>query len=74
MNLEQWIKEFPAKDLRALANRCRCSTNYLYYVAMNQPSPALARKIEAATRDMDKSAVVTKEELRPDIWGNPGRS
>jgi len=29
-----------------------------------QASPALARKIEAAT-----SGLVTKEELRPDLWG-----
>lgn len=68
MTLSQWIKKSTSEELRILAKRCGCSTNYLYYVAANRPSTGLAKKIEAATKKLNPLMVVSKESLRPDIW------
>jgi hypothetical protein len=68
MTLSQWIKKSTTEELRILAKKCGCSTNYLYYVAANRPSTSLAKKIETATRKLNPRRVVNKESLRPDIW------
>jgi DNA-binding transcriptional regulator YdaS (Cro superfamily) len=63
------LKEYFDSDVRGakseMAEYLGITTTWLaLLIAMRrQASPALARKIEAAT-----SGLVTKEELRPDIW------
>ena len=53
-------------DLRRVARECDTSIAYLSHIAYGhrQASHKLAKRIEAAT-----GGQVTKEELRPDIFG-----
>ena len=68
MQLSKWIKKSSTEELRILAKKCGCATNYLYQVALNGCSAKLAKKIEAATMKLTPQYVVTRHELRPDIW------
>lgn len=69
MTLEEWIKKTNTYQLRELAKKVRTHSQYLYQVAKTQPSPGLAKRIDKATKEMTPDMYVTKEELRPDIWG-----
>lgn len=63
------LKEYFDSDVRGakseMAEYLGITTTWLALLIAQrrQASPVLARKIEAAT-----SGLVTKEELRPDIW------
>jgi len=69
MELTEWIKKTSTYQLRKLAQKVRTHPQYLYQVAKTRPSPGLAKKIDKATRELTPDMHVTKEELRPDIWG-----
>lgn len=68
MKLQRWINLHTGEELRKLAKTVDCASNYLYYVARNRPSAGLAKKIEKATKKLTPDHVITKNELRPDIW------
>ncbi len=68
MQLSKWIKKSTSRELRVLAKECGCASNYFYYVALNGCSAKLAKKIEAVTMKLTPRYVVTRHELRPDIW------
>lgn len=73
MNLSDFLKNDegrvdPAGSLLAkLAKKAGTSPGYLYLIALGhkRAGPELARKIETASEGK-----VTKESLRPDIWGD----
>lgn len=69
MDLATYIKDPQRKaDLAALIDS---SGDYLYQIATERrkASPALAVKIDAATERLGPEKV-SKESLRPDIWGD----
>jgi len=68
MKFKKWIKKHSTEELRKLAKVVGCATNYLYFVANDRPSAGLAKKIETATKKLTPGHIVTKSELRPDIW------
>ena len=68
MELKNWIKINSTDDMIKLAQKCGCHPNYLYQVAWRGCSPRLAKKIEEVTKELTPQAVVTRKELRPDIW------
>ena len=68
MQLSKWIKKASTKEMRILAKKCEIANNYLYQVALNGCSAKLAKKIEAATMELTPRFIVTRHELRPDIW------
>lgn len=74
MQLAKWIKKASTKELRVLAKECGVASNYLYYVALNGCSARLAKKIEAVTMKLTPRYVVTRHELRPDIWEKENKS
>ena len=68
MKLSKWIKTSSTDELKELAKKCGCCSNYIYQVAAKGCSAGLAKKIERATMKLTPGRVVTKYELRPDIW------
>ena len=70
MNLKDWIAK--PERRRALLGRVPISAAYLRQIATGwqkrQPSPGLARMIEAAT-----GGKVARWELRPDVFDKPKR-
>ena len=68
MKLKEWIKKSSTYELRQLAKKVKTHPQYLYQVAKFRCSAGLAKRIEAATRLLTPDKIVTKEEIRPDIW------
>lgn len=68
MKLSRWIEKSSTYELRQLAQRVRCHPQYLYQIRKDGCSAGLAKKIEKATKELTPGQVVTKEDLRPDIW------
>lgn len=64
MVLNDYFEQDPSRR-NALAESLGCNADYLWQIATERrrASPALARRIEAAT-----GGVVTRAELRPDVW------
>jgi len=69
MQMEEWIKKTNTCVLRKLAKEVGVHPHHIYHIAKTRPSPGLAKKIDRATRELTPDMYVTKEELRPDIWG-----
>lgn len=72
MELKQWLYQNPPGDIRAgLLNRVGCRIMYLHQVAggHKRASAMRAKQIEEATRELTPHAVVTRAELRPDLFG-----
>jgi DNA-binding transcriptional regulator YdaS (Cro superfamily) len=69
VKLEKWIDATTTTQLKKLAKKCGCHSNYLYQVATKGCSAGLAKKIERWTKKLTPERVVSKNELRPDIWG-----
>lgn len=70
MKLKEWIKKTSTYELRQLAKKVKVHPQYIYQVADHRPSASLAKKIEKAVGELTPNWLVTKEELRPDIWKN----
>lgn len=68
MKLSKWIKVSTTTELKKLAKKCGCRSNYLYQIAKKGCSAGLAKKIERNTKKMTPDCVVTRHDLRPDIW------
>ena len=68
MKLSKWIKEHSHQDLEKLAKKIKCHPRYLYVIAKKGCSAGLAKKIEAITMKLTPRNVISKHELRPDIW------
>jgi DNA-binding transcriptional regulator YdaS (Cro superfamily) len=66
MNLKQYFKNLPRGSKKAFADKLKITPTYLGLLIRKarRASPALAKKIQAAT---NKS--VTAKELRPDVFG-----
>ena len=66
MILLEYYKSLSAREKRELAKKVGTTVPYLCHMAhgTRRPGPDMARKLEKASR-----RVVTKKELRPDIWG-----
>lgn len=68
MKLKKWIKGTTATELKKLAKMCGCQSNYIYQIATKGCSAGLAKKIEKYTTKLTPDHVVTRHDLRPDIW------
>lgn len=68
MKLGKWIDVTTTAELKKLAKKCDCHSNYLYQVATKGCSAGLAKKIERFTQRITPNYVVTRHDLRPDIW------
>lgn len=70
MDLLTYIEDMDRR--RQLAERIASDPSYLWQVATGRrkASPKLAKHIELATAELGP-AVVCKESLRPDVWGEP---
>jgi DNA-binding transcriptional regulator YdaS (Cro superfamily) len=72
MDLNAYLSSEPGAR-KALADAIGSSPDYLWQIATawkgRRASPALAAKIEEAT-----AGVVTRAELRPDIWGDESKA
>ena len=68
MQLTRWMKKATPEEIRTLAKTVKCHHNYLYQVAKDGCSAGLAKKIERFTRKITPGCVVTRHDLRPDIW------
>ena len=68
MNLLEWKNRYGRPELNNLARQCDSSGEYFAQIAHGYRSPShkLARVIEAQT-----NGVVTRFDLRPDIFGPP---
>ncbi|MEB8488352.1 YdaS family helix-turn-helix protein [Acidithiobacillus ferriphilus] len=68
MNLKAFIVNLTIAEKRALAEHAGTKLIYLHQIAggFSAPSARLAIRVERAT-----NGVVTREELRPDIFGPP---
>ena len=66
MNALEYLKINGQVEAEKLAIKAGTNLAYFRHIAYGQrkPSPDLARAIEKASK-----GEVTKEELRPDIWG-----
>jgi len=64
------MKRTSGEERRQIAREAGCTAYYLYHVVKNGCSPGLAKKIEAATKKFMPDRIVSKAELRPDIWGS----
>ena len=69
MQMEEWIKKTNTCVLRKLAKEVGVHPHHIYHIAKVPPSAPLAKRIDKATKEMTPDLHVTKEELRPDIWG-----
>ena len=70
MKLAEWIKKSTTGELRALAQAVDCHPQYLYGVAKDGCSTKLAKKIEKEVPKITPKRVVTKAEVKPDVWDN----
>ncbi len=68
MKLKKWIRVSTTAELKKLAKKCGCCSNYFYQVASKGCSAGLAKKIERVTKQLTPDRIVSKQELRPDIW------
>lgn len=71
MHLKKWLTTHPPGDIRtALLQRVGCRVLYLHQVAggHKNASAKRAKLIEDATRELTPGAVVTRAELRPDLF------
>lgn len=66
MTAREWWDSAPKPERERVAQECGIRLAYLYQIVIRfrQPSPALARKLEAAS-----AAAMTAAALRPDIFG-----
>lgn len=71
MNLNDWLKQATQEERELLANQCETTTAYLYQIAGGHRagSAVLARKIEEQTTAISPDRVVSKNLLRPDVFG-----
>jgi DNA-binding transcriptional regulator YdaS (Cro superfamily) len=67
MKLNEYLASIQCDERKRVAKECGTSVDYLYQLAGKHRNAghALTRKIEKAT-----GKAVTKEELRPDIFGD----
>lgn len=68
MKLKEWIKKSTFKELEKLAKKVGCHPRYIYQIVNNGCSAGLAKKIEKFTQKVTPNCVVTRHDLRPDIW------
>lgn len=68
MKLKKWIHISTTAELKKLAKKCGCCSNYFYQVATKGCSAGLAKKIEKFTKQLTPDRIVTRHNLRPDIW------
>jgi len=64
MTLSQWIKKSSTYDFRQLSFMTKLSRQYLSQVAKTGCSPKIAKRIEAATRILTPSRIVSWRELQ----------
>ncbi len=71
MNLENFIADMPRRA--ELASRCGTNPDYLWQIATGwrgkRASTGLAQAIERESEQIGPEKV-TKESLRPDVWGD----
>lgn len=67
MNLKQYFKDEPYGSKKKMAERLKITQTWLGLLIRKarKPSPELAKKIEKAT-----NGLVTRKELRPDLFGD----
>lgn len=69
--LKDWIYKASVPEQMELASRCGTSRSYLYHIGVHRfPSPELAAKIEAASKDMNiesggRLPVIYRTDLTP---------
>lgn len=68
MKLAKWIRVSTTAELKKLAKKVGCHPNYIYQIVSNGCSAGLAKKIEKFTQRMTPDCIVTRHDLRPDIW------
>lgn len=68
MKLAKWIRSSTTEELRKLAKKIGCHPNYLYQICNDGCSAGLAKKIEKWTMKLTPDCIVTRHDLRPDIW------
>ena len=68
MKLAKWINVMTTAELKKLAKKCGCHPNYIYQIVTSGCSAGLAKKIEKHTTKLTPDYVVTRHDLRPDIW------
>lgn len=68
MKFAKWVKIASAEEMQKLAKKVGVHRNYLYQIAKDGCSAGLAKKIEKQTTRMTPDCVVTRHDLRPDIW------
>lgn len=70
MNLNHHWKNLSSSERERLAKASGTASAYLYQIAAGyrKPSPLLAQRIEAAS-----NGLVTRQDLRPDVYGKPKR-
>lgn len=66
MQFDKWFGAAANSERKRVAKEAGTTVGYLIQLAggHRQPSPGLSRLLEQATEGK-----VTKEEMRPDIWG-----
>lgn len=69
MKFAKWMEKANSEEIQKLAKMVKCHHLYLYQVAKSSCSAGLAKKIERWTKKLTPERVVSKNELRPDIWG-----
>lgn len=68
MKLSKWMKKSTFEELKELAKLIGCHPRYLYQVRVKGCSAGLAKKIERWTMKLTPDRIVTRHDLRPDIW------
>lgn len=70
MNLKTWLKHTSRRERERVAQHAGTTLAYLDQLAggHRNPSPALARRLEQASRLHTPEYVLRREHLRPDIW------
>ena len=74
MNVKSWLKATKnhMADRQKVIDELQTSINYIHQMSGGHKVPTVkyARRLEAASRKHTPYAVMTKEALRPDVWGS----
>lgn len=68
MKLSDWMTKTTSEERRQVAKQAGCTSYYFYHIAKDRCSAGLAKKLEVAIQKITPDRLVSKEELRPDIW------
>lgn len=68
--MRQWLNTSTSEEKKLLARTVSKRIIYFYQIAKGNrhPSPMLAKALEEATRRITPDRVLTRHDLRPDIW------